>query len=109
MARSIALAIGADHRDEHQVPRTGPRGGPDQVPRLVLVTLGGSRAVDDDLGPCHRGFDLLARAQIAGHELDTVRALVTAPAEYPQLACGLEQTWYDEPPERPGATGYQDG
>jgi hypothetical protein len=113
MARSTALghrdAIGADHRDEHQVPHRGPLGGPDQTSGLVVVTLGTPRAMHDDLGPGHRGFDPLVRAQLAGHELDAAAVLAAAPAGHPDPAGRLLQARDDEPPERPGAPGDQDG
>ena len=93
-------AVGADDRDVHQVPRPGPRRCPDQVQGLLLVALAAARAVHDDLGPLHRGFDPLARGQVTGHELDILSGLAVAPAEHPYLASVVPQPRDDEAPKR---------
>src|SRR5215213_9954023 len=111
MARSTAAGdrdpVGADDRDEDQVPRPIPRRWPDQVQGLILVALGAARAVHDDLGPVHRGFDSLAGGQVTGHELDAVAGLAAAPAEHPYLAACVPQPRDDEAPERARPAGDQ--
>ena len=76
---------------------------------LSSSPLAAARAVHDDLGPLHCGFDPFARGQVTGHELDAVLGLVAAPAEHPYLAAGLPQAPDDEAPECARAAGDQDG
>jgi hypothetical protein len=65
--------------------------------------------VHDGQGPVHRGVDAFAGGQVPGDELDAVGDLLAAPAEHPHVATGVEQPRDDEPPERAGATGDQNG
>src|SRR5262249_42083770 len=106
---------GADDRDPagphdryvHQVPGPGPRRRPDQVPCLDLVAFAAAGEVHDDLGARHRGADPLAAAQVAGHELEPLRALATAPAEHPDRAAGVPQPRDDPAAERARTAGDQ--
>jgi hypothetical protein len=102
--------VGANDRDVHEVARPAPRRCPDQVQSLLLVALGAARAVHDDLGPLHRGFDALAGGQITCHELDALAGLMAMPAEHSYLAAaGVAQPRDDEAAQGPGAAGDQDG
>jgi hypothetical protein len=65
--------------------------------------------VHDDLGPLDRGLDPVARGEVAGHALDAIRGLASAPAEHADLAAGVAQAGDDEPAERARAAGDQDG
>ncbi len=103
-----AGTVGPDDRHEHQVPRPGPRRGPDQALRLDLVALYARRAVHDDLGALDRGFDTLARGQVTGHELDPLPALAAAPAEHPDVAPGIPQSRDDMPSQAASAAGDQE-
>jgi hypothetical protein len=52
----------------------------------------------DYVNSLHRGFDPLASGQVTGHELDTLRASTSAPADHSDVAAGVLQPLNDEPP-----------
>ena len=61
-----------DDADVHQVPHPGSRRGLDQLPGRLVIALGATRQVHDDLGPVDCGLDPLALEQITGHILDAI-------------------------------------
>jgi hypothetical protein len=74
-------AIGADDRDIDEVRRACARRGADQVPRLLLVTLGRACEVQDHVRSLDGRFDALARREVAGHELDALLGRAAPPAQ----------------------------
>jgi hypothetical protein len=73
------------------------------MPCLVLVPLPAARAVQNDFGSFNGGVDPFARRKITGHELDSISALSSAPAEYSNFASGVQKLRDDESPKRAGA------
>src|SRR5215212_2705325 len=61
----------------------------------------------DDLGPLYRGFDPLARGQVALHKLDALTSLAAAPAEYLYLTASALQQRDEQATERARAAGDQ--
>src|SRR5581483_1989044 len=74
-----------------------------------LVALVAARAMHDDLGASHGGFDTLVFREITSHGLDTLVTVASAPAEHSDVAAGLPKPRNNEPPQRPGAACDQDG
>jgi hypothetical protein len=101
--------VGADDRDEHQVPDACPGGRSCQVPSHVVVALGSSGAVHDRLDARHRGIDPIAGPDVSGHVLDAVDGLAPVPAEQADLAARVLQERQHETPERARAAREQYG
>jgi hypothetical protein len=102
-------AVGADDRDEHQVPHAGAGRGAHEVRGRAVVALGAARQVQDDLGAGHGALDALAGEQVGGHVLDAGGGLARVPAEHAHVAPGGAQQRHHEAAQRSGAAGDQQG